>query len=136
MVEVQLDGCSLTPEALAAIAGGARVTVSLAAVEHMQASATWFRDNGAADVLSAKWTWLVGQTPPEDPADQVRMFVLGHCAGVGEPLSTPLVRAMMAGRANVLATGLTGARPEVMLALVAMLNRKPKHLHKKRPDKE
>jgi histidine ammonia-lyase len=46
-----------------------------------------------------------------------------HAAGVGEPLSIPAVRAMMALRANVLAKGYSGIRRETLLLLGAILNR-------------
>src|SRR4051812_24971524 len=43
-------------------------------------------------------------------------------AGVGKALPEPMVRAIMVLRANVLATGHAGTRPEVLDSLVAMLN--------------
>jgi len=45
-----------------------------------------------------------------------------HAAGVGRPLPETMVRAIMLLRANVLATGHTGARELVLDYLVAMLN--------------
>ena len=45
-----------------------------------------------------------------------------HSSGVGEPMSAEAVRAMMALRANVLATGMVGVRPATLDALIAMLN--------------
>ena len=45
-----------------------------------------------------------------------------HSAGVGEVLSVPIVRAMMALRANVLARGHSGIRLETLELLIAMLN--------------
>ena len=50
-------------------------------------------------------------------------LVRSHCCGVGRPLSEPEVRAMMLLRANVLALGFSGARPEVAETLLAMLER-------------
>ena len=49
-------------------------------------------------------------------------LVVSHAAGVGRPLDTPVVRAMMLLRANVLAKGCSGVRPQVAEHLVAMLN--------------
>lgn len=51
-----------------------------------------------------------------------RNLVRSHAAGVGDPLPEREVRAMMLLRANVLATGFAGARPELVDALLAMLN--------------
>lgn len=87
----------------------------------MSAAADWLGATGADAPLRSKWTWLTDQAPPEDPDDLVRAFVLGHCAGVGEPLEPVLVRAVVAARVNVLATGMTGARPELADAMLAML---------------
>src|SRR5437763_8589901 len=46
-----------------------------------------------------------------------------HACGIGEPLSEPEVRAMMLLRANVLASGFSGIRGEVIDLLCEMLNR-------------
>jgi histidine ammonia-lyase len=50
-------------------------------------------------------------------------LVRSHACGIGSPLSEPEVRAMMLLRANVLALGLSGIRPEVVDLLCEMLNR-------------
>lgn len=59
------------------------------------------------------------------PADQLdalqRNLVRSHAAGVGAPLPDDVVRAMMLLRANVLAKGHSGARPEIVEALAAMI---------------
>ena len=49
-------------------------------------------------------------------------LVRSHCCGIGQPLNEPEVRVMLLLRANVLAIGLSGARPVVAETLVAMLN--------------
>ena len=48
-------------------------------------------------------------------------LVRSHACGVGEPLPVPVVRAMIALRAQVLALGHSGVRPEVIEALLALL---------------
>src|SRR5690606_6229362 len=50
-------------------------------------------------------------------------FVRSHAAGTGEPLSEPVTRAMMLLRANTLAKGYSGVRPEVIQLLIEMLNK-------------
>ena len=50
-------------------------------------------------------------------------LVRSHAAGVGPPLPTDVVRAMLLLRAQVLATGHSGVRLAVVELLVAMLNR-------------
>src|SRR5437763_1972737 len=49
-------------------------------------------------------------------------LVRSHACGIGQPLSEPEVRAMMLLRANVLALGFSGIRPEVIELLCAILN--------------
>ncbi|MGA8260015.1 MAG: aromatic amino acid ammonia-lyase [Arenicellales bacterium] len=58
----------------------------------------------------------------EDNVAAQRNILRSHAAGVGEPMSVEAVRAMMALRANVLATGMVGVRPVTLDALIAMLN--------------
>ena len=48
-------------------------------------------------------------------------LVRSHSCGLGDPLSEPEARAMLLLRANVLATGFSGARPLVIDTLIAML---------------
>ncbi len=60
-------------------------------------------------------------------ADQIRTLqrnlVRSHACGVGPKLPTPVVRAMMALRAQTVAMGCSGARVEVVELLLAMLAR-------------
>jgi histidine ammonia-lyase len=60
--------------------------------------------------------------------EQVRQLqvnlVRSHASGVGAPLSEAETRAMMLLRANALAKGLSGIRPQVVETLCAMLNAK------------
>ena len=59
---------------------------------------------------------------PEDLRDLQRNLVRSHAAGVGEPLPTEVVRAMMAILAGSLARGLSGVRPIVVETIASMLN--------------
>jgi histidine ammonia-lyase len=60
------------------------------------------------------------------PAHQLAALQLNlirsHAAGVGEPLPMPVVRALIALRANVLAKGHSGVRLETLDALIALAN--------------
>ena len=60
------------------------------------------------------------------PAEKVRELqynlVRSHCAGVGEPLDDELVRIIMLLKANSLAVGHSGIRPEVVDTLLALLS--------------
>jgi histidine ammonia-lyase len=59
---------------------------------------------------------------PEQVAELQRNLVRSHSAGVGDPLPADVVRAMLLLRANALAVGLSGVRPELAELLCAMLN--------------
>jgi histidine ammonia-lyase len=60
---------------------------------------------------------------PEQVRDLQRNLLRSHAAGVGEPLPTDVVRAMLLLRAQVLALGHSGVRPRVVEHLLIMLNR-------------
>ncbi len=59
---------------------------------------------------------------PEQSAELQRNLVRSHAAGVGEPLPTDVVRAMLLLRANTLAIGVSGVRVAVGELLCGMLN--------------
>jgi histidine ammonia-lyase len=59
---------------------------------------------------------------PEDLGALQINLVRSHAGGIGQPLSAPEARAMLLLRANVLAKGFSGVRPELVELLVAMLN--------------
>ncbi len=59
---------------------------------------------------------------PEDLETLQRNLILSHAAGVGQPLSIPVVRAMMLLRAQALSAGHSGVRPVVVDMLLSMLN--------------
>ena len=60
--------------------------------------------------------------PHESLAQLQTNLVRSHAGGVGNPLSEPESRAMLLLRANVLAKGFSGNRPQLVDLLVAMLN--------------
>ena len=60
--------------------------------------------------------------PAQNRQLQVNL-IRSHSAGVGEPLSQEETRAMMLLRANSLAKGFSGVRPQVIEQICAMLNK-------------
>ena len=60
--------------------------------------------------------------PPEQLDRLQANLIRSHAAGVGPPLPAPVVRAVMLLRANVLLRPTSGVRPELVDALVALLN--------------
>ena len=67
---------------------------------------------------------FVSQTIPEELTEELQMRLLrSHACGVGEPYPPEVVRAAMLLRANTLAKGYSGARPEVAGLLVECVSR-------------
>jgi histidine ammonia-lyase len=60
---------------------------------------------------------------PKDIRELQLNLIRSHSAGVGEPATTEVVRAMMLLRANTLAKGYSGIRLETLETLIAMLNK-------------
>lgn len=127
MQPIELDGTALTlpdlrrvalegvPCRLAA-AARERVVVGRRAVEAVLATgaAVYGLNTGFGDLARVR-------IPPERLATLQERLVRSHAAGVGEPLPDPAVRAMLALRANTLARGHSGVRPEVIDGLLALL---------------
>ena len=112
---VVLSGGALRCEDLLAIAHGAPVEADAAALAALRG---W-----DGPVLQQKRQWLVGAHADQlASGDLPAAFILGHCAGVGDPLPAVAVRAAMAARANVLLHGVSGVRPQAVEVLLAMLN--------------
>jgi histidine ammonia-lyase len=60
---------------------------------------------------------------PVGQLDQLQTnLIRSHAAGIGDPLPPPVVRAVMLLRANVLLRPTSGVRPELVDALLALLN--------------
>src|SRR3954468_1004091 len=60
---------------------------------------------------------------PPDQLDQLQTnLIRSHASGIGSPLPPPVVRATMLLRANVLLRPTSGVRPELVDAVVALLN--------------
>ncbi|GAB4444919.1 MAG: histidine ammonia-lyase [Chloroflexi bacterium OHK40] len=59
---------------------------------------------------------------PEQVERLQHNILVSHAVGVGEPFDTPTTRAIMLIRANTLARGHSGVRPETLDGLLGMLN--------------
>lgn len=60
--------------------------------------------------------------PPEQVEQLQRNILVSHAVGVGAPFDTATTRAIMLIRANTLARGHSGVRPETLDRLLALLN--------------
>src|SRR5436309_6891414 len=67
---------------------------------------------------------FVSQTIPEELTEELQLRLLrSHACGVGQPYPDEIVRAAMLLRANALAKGRSGARPELVELLLECLDR-------------
>ena len=125
----ELDGRSLTVADVARVArrADARVTVAPAARERLRGS----RRLVEAAIASGQTIYgintgfgkLANVRVAPDKLDQLQAnLIRSHAAGVGTPLPAAVVRGLMLLRANVLLRPTSGVRPELVDALVALLN--------------
>ncbi|HEY3119030.1 MAG TPA: histidine ammonia-lyase [Vicinamibacteria bacterium] len=125
---VTIDGNGLTLAALESVARSeAPVALTAAAREAVA------RSRRVVDEAVARGAVVYGVTTgfgnfadvtiPRERLRELQLnLVRSHAAGVGEPLGRAETRALMLLRANVLAKGLSGIRPETLELLIAMLN--------------
>ncbi|HEV8240728.1 MAG TPA: histidine ammonia-lyase [Thermoanaerobaculia bacterium] len=124
---VEIDGRSLTLEELGAAArGGETCTLAAAARARVEAGrAAIEKALQHGDVVYGVNTGFGDLSSVRIPADKLLLLqerlVLSHAAGMGEPLPDDVVRAMLLLRANTLAQGHSGVRPQVVNALLALL---------------
>ncbi len=100
----------LTSDAVAAMVQSREVVERLAGSEPAYGVSTGF---GALATVAI---------PPQKRADLQVALVRSHAAGMGDPVETEVVRAMMFLRARTLAMGYSGAKPATGQALVDLLN--------------
>ena len=127
---MELNGQRLTLTDIAAVAlGHATVEIASSARPRILASRSLVEEIIARDVavygVSTGFGKLSDVRIPRDALGELQLnLVRSHACGIGRPLSEPEVRAMMLLRANVLALGFSGVRPEIIEMLCAMLNRR------------
>src|SRR5439155_51033 len=125
---VTLRGPGLTEDQVVAVARHAE-NVALAASARLKMELSRARVERAASSrdpvygVSTGFGALAGTrvAPPRQPELQLAL-IRSHAAGVGPPVDTEVVRATMLLRARTLARGMSGVRPVLADALIAMLN--------------
>jgi histidine ammonia-lyase len=124
-----LDGHSLTISDVVAVArDGKRVALRPQARARMAETAHWVNDivrTGELRVygVNTGFGYLATEViPPQQMRQLSRNIILSHAAGVGDPVPEDVVRATMLVRANTLAKGRSGVRPQTVETLIAMLN--------------
>ncbi|MGC8838727.1 MAG: aromatic amino acid lyase, partial [Anaerolineae bacterium] len=134
MKTIVLDGQGMTLEDVAAIAQHWATPEVLTLTLAPQARARIARAHQAVQALLERGAVVYGVTtgfghlkdrviPPDQARRLQRNLILSHAVGVGAPLDQGSVRAAMAIRANTLAKGYSGVRPEVVDLLLEMVNR-------------
>jgi histidine ammonia-lyase len=128
---VSLTGDDLTLEDVWAVAvegsdaalseeGRRKLRVARELVERMTGDAQGEHTYG----INTGFGRFVSKTIPTELADELQLRLLrSHACGVGEPYPHEIVRAAMVLRANTLAKGYSGARPETVDLLLSCLNR-------------
>ena len=125
---VILDGARLTLDDLESVARTRRRVVL-----HPAARERVVRARAIVDAAVSRGEVMYGVTtgfgnfadvviPPERLRELQLNLVRSHSAGVGEKLDAVETRALMLLRANVLAKGFSGVRPQTLELLIAMLN--------------
>ena len=126
---IALDGRSLSLSDVVAVArGNAKVAAVPAALDRVRASRSSVEQAIArGDTMYGVNTGFGKLANVRIPADKLRdlqaNLIRSHASGVGDPLPVEAVRAMMLLRANVLLMGTSGARAELPLLLIELLNR-------------
>ncbi|MGA8152958.1 MAG: histidine ammonia-lyase [Terriglobales bacterium] len=129
MQALHINGNDLTPEAVREVAVGHRPVLldpdARAAVQRARAVVDSLIANHR---ISYAITTGVGKlSDVHIAAEQIREMqvnlVRSHAVGVGEPLPSDAIRAMMLLRANSLSKGYSGVRTETIDTLCEMLNR-------------
>jgi len=125
---VVLAGRGLTIDDVSRVAhSAAPVRLDPAALERAGAAHAVILDLVARDVPLYGVTTGSGanrgvRIAPEEIAAFQMHLVTSHCVGVGPPLPTPVVRALLLIRAHGIAGGGTGAHPAIAALIVALLN--------------
>jgi len=135
--EIALTGESLTIADVVAVARGRAQVAPLAASSRMIESRAWVEKVVSRDIVDDQGKPLAVygvNTPygslafrnvfetPEQARRLSRNLIVSHAAGVGRCFAEDVVRAAMLIRANTLAKGFSGIRPQVVNSLVQALN--------------
>ena len=127
---IEIDGTQLTLEDFSQIVDrGAECALSASARQRVEAARDLIADVAShGDETPAVYgvnTGFGDLSKVRIPSDQTRLLqerlVRSHAAGVGDPLPDRVVRGMLLLRANTLAQGHSGVRPELIEVLLAML---------------
>ena len=131
MEALQIAGEGLRVDDVVSVAKGRRVALAPAALPRIE------RARRAVDKLVQEGQIAYGITtgfghfkdkiiPPEETRQLQVNLVRSHAVGVGAEIDEEAVRAMLLVRANTLAKGFSGVRPQVITLMLDLLNH---HIH-------
>ncbi len=131
VMKLQLDGESLSISDLVAAARHPRIQVTLTpdAKKRMQRSRAWVESvqkEGEPVVYGINTGFgsqAIVSIGKEKLHELQQNLIMSHAAGTGDPLPIDVARAAMLLRANTLAKGYSGIRPEVVETLLQMLEK-------------
>ena len=125
---VEVNGAGLTPEEVVSVARqGELAGLGPSARRRMEASAAVVARLSQSEQpvygVSTGFGSLANTYIPAEKREELqRSLVRSHAAGMGDPVETEVVRAMLLLRARSLAMGFSGARPELAEAMLGLLN--------------
>jgi histidine ammonia-lyase len=136
MPKLKINGHDLSLAQLAQVARkGLPVSLDPAALGEMNRSLAWVSQAASGTLRDAQnrpqavYGINTGfgslahlRIPQKDLLKLQRNLIRSHAAGVGEPAPRDVARAMVLLRANALAKGASGCRPELVERLLALLN--------------
>jgi len=122
-----ISGENLAVDDVVAVADGRTVTLdpaTLPAIERSRTAVEQLVNEGQiAYGITTGFGRFKDRLISPDQVKQLQLNLLrSHAAGVGPHLDEKVVRAMLLVRANTLAKGFSGVRPDVVQLLLAMLN--------------
>jgi len=123
---VLVDGRTLTLEAVERVAFGASCSLARSARQRVGASRRAVVKAAAGGRIvygvNTGFGHLADVSIPNDQLAELQVnLIRSHAAGTGTPFEEPVVRAILALRANCLARGHSGLRLETLLSMLAML---------------
>jgi histidine ammonia-lyase len=128
MTSCVLDGNSLTLHKVYEVAARHQpVKLSRHAIRRMMASRSlveqWLSSSETVyGVTTGFGEFANVRITPQNIEYLQENLILSHAGGAGEPIPPEVVRAMMLLRANALAKGYSGVRPQTVELLISMLN--------------
>lgn len=126
---IKIDGGRLTLDDVARFLGGTeRVVVARGVTSRLKKVRRFIEQKIASHEpiygINTGFGILANRRIPDEDLEKLQEnLVLSHAVGVGHPLPIPIAKLIMLLRANVLASGYSGIRPETLELLVEMINR-------------